>query len=63
VLGLRAGTALEHAVKGGTGVAPVIFATKQVSDVPGDGFDPALVLGPAQLLDQVLGQADRQLLR
>src|SRR5215831_15055719 len=63
VLGLRVWAALEHAVKGGTGVAPVIFATEQVSDVPGDGFDPALGLGPAQLLDQVPGQADRQLLR
>ena len=31
--------------------------------MPGHRIDPALVLGATQLLDQVLRQADRELLR
>src|SRR5215472_11823258 len=63
VLGLRAGAPLEDAVQGGPGIAPVVLPAQELSDVPGHGIDPALVLSPTQLVDQVLWQADRELLR
>src|SRR5690349_11607983 len=63
MLGFGAWAPFEDAVQGGPGVPPVVLPAEEFGDVPGYRIDPALVLGPTQLLDQVLREADRKLLR
>src|SRR5690242_5354851 len=63
MLGLWAGTPFKDAVESSPGIPPVVLPAQQLSDVPGHRVDSPLVLGPAQLVDQILGKADRQLLR
>src|SRR6516165_2394266 len=63
MLGFGARTPFENAVQGGPGVPPVVLPAEEFGDMPGHRIDPALVLGPTQLLDQVLREADRKLLR
>src|SRR5690242_11790800 len=63
MLGLWAGTPFKDAVESSPGVPPVILPAQQLSDVPGHRVDSPFVLGPAQLVDQILGKTDRQLLR
>src|SRR5262252_10338102 len=63
MLGFGPWAPFEDAVQGGPGVPPVVLPAEEFGDVPGHRIDPALVLGATQLLDQVLRQADRKLLR
>src|SRR5262252_797285 len=63
MLGFGARAPFEDAVQGGPGVPPVVLPAEEFGDMPGHRIDPALVLGPAQLFDQVLREADRKLLR